>query len=76
MLQNLTIERFAGIEAAMTSLPIEEGRRLVAWLRAHEQGLWDEQMDGDSAGGKLDYLFRDAEGESRAGLVRDWPPAE
>ena len=38
------------------------------------QMRWDERMDRDSAAGKLDFLFREAEEESLQGLVRDWPP--
>jgi hypothetical protein len=39
-----------------------------------EQTRWDDQIDNDSAGGKLDFLFSEAERESAQGLVRAWPP--
>ena len=68
------MDRVEEIEAAITSLPEEEYRRLVDWFRAREQARWDEQMDRDSAAGRLDFLFREAESESAQGLVRDWPP--
>ncbi len=58
------------------SLPPEEYRRLVDWLRAREQTRWDDQMDQDSVAGRLDFLSREAESESAQGLVRDWPPAK
>ncbi len=38
------------------------------------QTRWDEQMDRDSAAGKLDFLFREAESEFAQGLLREWPP--
>ena len=31
-------------------------------------------MDRDSAGGKLDFLFEEADRESDQGLLREWPP--
>ena len=52
----------------------EDYSRLVAWFREHEQSRWDKQMDRDSSAGKLDFLFDENEGESAAGLLREWPP--
>jgi hypothetical protein len=68
------MERVEEIEAAITNLPPDEYRRLVDWLRVREQTRWDDQIDNDSAGGKLDFLFSEAERESAQGLVRAWPP--
>jgi len=68
------MERLEEIEAAIASLPPEDYRRLVEWFRKREQARWDDQMDNDSAAGKLDFLFREAESESAQKLVRDWPP--
>lgn len=70
------MDRVEQIEAAITSLPPNEYRRLVDWFRAREQARWDDQMDRDSAAGRLDELFREAEVESAQGLVRDWPPSK
>jgi hypothetical protein len=39
-----------------------------------EAARWDEQIDRDSAAGRLDFLFEEAESESAHGLLRDWPP--
>jgi hypothetical protein len=33
-------------------------------------------MERDSAEGKLDFLFAEAESEAAAGLVHEWPPPE
>jgi hypothetical protein len=48
----------------------------VDWFRAREQARWDEQLDADSASGKLDFLFAEAESESEQGLVRNWPSSK
>jgi hypothetical protein len=68
------MDRVDEIEAVIANLPPEEYRRLVDWFRAREQTRWDDQMDQDSATGKLDFLFGEAESESMQGLIRDWPP--
>ena len=68
------MDRVEEIETAIASLQPEEYRRLLEWFRASEQERWDNQMDQDSAAGRLDFLFSEAESESAEGLVRDWPP--
>ena len=68
------MDRVEEIQAAISSLPPEEYQRIVDWFRAREQTRWDEQMDRDSAAGRLDFLFKEAETESAQGIVRDWPP--
>jgi hypothetical protein len=70
------MDRVEEIEAAITSLPPDDFRRLVDWFRTREQTRWDEQMDQDSAAGKLDFLFSEAERESEQGLVQGWPPSK
>jgi hypothetical protein len=68
------MDRVEEIEAAIHSLPPEEYRRLAQWFRELEQTRRDEQMDKDSANGKLDFLFEEAESEASHGLLREWPP--
>jgi len=70
------MSRVEEIEAAIDSLPPEEYRRIIQWFRMREQKRWDEQLDADSAAGRLDFLFDEAEGESAKGLVREWPSPE
>jgi hypothetical protein len=72
--QTPSMDRVEEIETAIAGLPPQEYQRLVEWFRAREQTRWDEQMDGDSAAGKLDFLFDEAERESAQGPVREWPP--
>ena len=68
------MDRVEEIETAIQALPPEEYHRLVQWFRAREQARWDDQMDRDSASGKLDFLFEEADRESAQGLLREWPP--
>jgi hypothetical protein len=49
------------IEAAIERLPPEEYGRVLEWFRTREQDHWDEQLDRDSASGKLDFLFAETE---------------
>jgi len=68
------MDRVEEIEAAISDLPPEQYRRLSQWFRELDQKRWDEQMDRDSAAGKLDFLFEEAESEAAQGLLREWPP--
>jgi hypothetical protein len=61
------MDRVEEIEAAIQSLPEDEFRRLAQWFHARDQALWDEQLDSDSASGKLDFLFDEADSGSRRG---------
>ena len=57
------MDRVEEIEAAIHNLPQDEYRRLAEWFREFEQRRWDAQMDEDSSGGKLDFLFDEADSE-------------
>jgi hypothetical protein len=70
------MDRVEQIETAIANLPPDQYRRLLDWLRAREQARWDEQLDADSAAGKLDSLFEEAESECKQGLVRNWPSSK
>ena len=49
------------IESAIDRLPPEDYKRVIAWLRIHEQSRWDDQMDRDSSAGTLDFIFNEAD---------------
>ena len=68
------MDRVEELEAAIIDLPPDQYRRLADWFRTVDRRRWDEQMDRDSLGGKLDFLFDEAESESKQGLLKDWPP--
>ena len=62
------MSRVEEIEAAIDGLPPEDYSRIVQWFRVREQRRWDEQLDADSAAGKLDFLFEEADSEAAKGL--------
>ncbi len=68
------MDKVEEIETAIDNLPPAEFWRIALWFRERQQKRWDDQMDSDSASGKLDFLFEEAEGESAQGLLRPWPP--
>jgi len=67
------LDRVEDIEAAIDRLPPDEFRRIAQWFGERDQQEWDRQLDLDSTSGKLDFLFAEAESESKKGLLRDWP---
>ena len=69
------MDRVEEIEAAIDRLAPEEFSRIAKWFRQRDEALWDRQLDSDSASGKLDFLFEEAESESERGLLTDWPPS-
>ncbi len=65
------MDRVEEIEAAIDSLAPDEFRRVVEWLRERDDAVWEAQMDQDSASGKLDFLFEEAdEAENHCDFVR------
>ena len=70
------MSRVEEIEDAIDRLGPEEFRRIAGWVRKREQQSWDGQLDSNTSSGKLDFLFEEAEEESREGVVRDWPPSK
>jgi len=68
------MDRVEQIEAAIDGLDAQEYDRLIHWFREREQARWDRQLDQDSASGKLDFLFQEAEEQSAQGPLHEWPP--
>lgn len=67
------MSRVEEIETEIRNLPPDEFRRICQCVHEIEQARWDKQMDRDSASGKLDFLFEEAEEEFNKGLRRNWP---
>jgi hypothetical protein len=63
------MSRVEEIEDAITRLSPEEYQRLARWFLEREQSQRDQQMDRDSACGKLDFLFEEAD-EARRKMRR------
>ena len=64
------------IERAVERLAPEDLRRFREWFRDRDQRQWDAQLDDDAASGALDFLFEEAESESQANTLREWPPSK
>jgi hypothetical protein len=67
------MSRVEEIKDAIDRLGPEEFQRIARWVHEREQQRWDEQLDRDSNSGKLDFLFEEADDESKEELLRDWP---
>jgi hypothetical protein len=67
------MSRVEEIKDAIDRLGPEEFQRIARWVHEREQQRWDEQLDRDSNSGKLDFLFGEADDESKEELLRDWP---
>jgi hypothetical protein len=61
------------IEDAIERLKPDERAQVAAWLARKDAQDWDAKMDADAASGKLDFLFREAADERKAGQLKDWP---
>jgi hypothetical protein len=67
------MDRVEEIESTTERLPPEEFARIARWFRERDHALWDRELDADSESGKLDFLFGEAEHESKHSLLREWP---
>ncbi len=64
------------LEREVERLSPQDFDELASWIEARRQKAWTDQMERDSAGGKLDLLFEEADAERAAGTLHDWPPRE
>jgi hypothetical protein len=58
------------VESAIKQLPEEEVRNLAKWLQTYLDKMWDQQIESDSAAGRLDHLIAQAELDIANGNVR------
>jgi hypothetical protein len=58
------------IETAITQLPAQEVKRLLAWLEDYHHRVWDRQIEGDLEAGRLDTLLSEVESEYQAGRAQ------
>jgi hypothetical protein len=59
------------VESAIKQLPQGEVRHLAKWIQAYLDEMWDQQIAGDVASGKLDHLIAQAEADIATNHVRD-----
>jgi len=57
------------IEHAVDSLPVEEYRKFRRWFFERDWLVWDNQIEADSASGKLDFLIKEAAEENKRGKL-------
>ena len=69
----MTMTTVEEIEQAAAQLAPADFERLASWVGKRHHDLWLEQMNHDSATGKLDFLFDEAAAERQTGHLRDWP---
>ncbi len=70
------MDRVEKIEAVIDGHPPEDYKRLAGWFQKRDQAAWDQQLDDDSASGKLDFLFAEADEDGKQGLLKEWPETE
>jgi hypothetical protein len=71
---SLAVSKVEEIERAVEQLAPPDFARFAAWIDARHHAEWTQQLDREAAGGKLDFLFEEAEAERLEGQLRDWPP--
>ena len=59
------------IQSAIVALSPEEFARLRRWFVERNWGRWDQEIEGDSASGKLDFLIDEAIHERDRGQLRE-----
>jgi len=64
------------IKSAVRELSPKELAELAAFILKQDNVAWTRQIQDDAAGGKLDFLFDEADRERSAGQLRDWPGKE
>ena len=62
--------RIEQIEQEIAALPVDQYRQLRDWFLERDWKEWDQQIETDSASGKLDFLLEEAKEEKRQGRLR------
>jgi hypothetical protein len=57
------------VKSAIEALPHREYLDLVQWLSDRDWQAWDEEIERDSASGKLDFLIEEALEEKSQGKL-------
>ena len=65
-----SVSTVAEIESAISSLPIQDARRVADWLQEYLDAKWDKELDEDIAAGRLDALWEKAKTDIAAGRVK------
>lgn len=59
------------IQVAIETLSREDFAQLREWISERDWQNWDQQIERDSAAGKLDFLWEEAQAAKRQGELRE-----
>ena len=59
------------LKEEIEELPSEEFGELFRWLSEKDWERWDQEIEGDSEAGRLDFLGREAREEKAKGTLKD-----
>ena len=65
------MKTFEDRKAEIEALPHREYMKLVHWLSERDWDAWDQEIENDSAAGKLDFLIEEAVEEKGKGKLRN-----
>ncbi|WP_447971499.1 hypothetical protein [Nitrospira sp. M1] len=63
--------RVEEIQSAIDSLPPKEYTRLREWFANKDWEQWDQELEADTTGGRLDFLKNEAKIENAQGRLQD-----
>ncbi len=59
------------LQAEIENLSSEDFAQLREWIAERDWQNWDQQIERDSAAGKLDFLWEEAQTAKRQGKLRE-----
>lgn len=71
MPQSSDASRLAELESAVGLLSESEYGEFRQWFLERDWQAWDQQIESDTASGKLDFLAREARDAKGSGKLRD-----
>jgi len=63
------MKSFEELKIEIEALPHHEYMKLLHWLSERDWKVWDEEIERDSAAGKLDFLINEALEEKKKGKL-------
>ena len=64
------MKTFEELKSDIEALPHREYMKLTHWLSERDWQAWDEEIERDSAAGRLDFLIEETLEDERAGNLR------
>ena len=65
------MSRIGEIQSAIDSLTPEDYARLREWFANKDWEQWDQELESDTAGGRLDFLKNEAKTEKSQGRLQN-----